>query len=128
MMVLLGMAFSPPPAPTTYQFKVIKVAGVWKVVNATDYTKTKLKVKKKDTIIWTVEGTNAYFQFPTNLFDKAATADSLAGGYTKFVKKGKRLKLKIRANALSGTYDYAVFCTTAGAFAIGGSPPRIIIE
>jgi len=130
MMSLLGfftMPGSPPPA-NKYQLKVVKVKGVWKVVDASDYTKSKVKVKKKDTIVWTVEGTDTYFQFPANLFNAVGAADSLVGGYTKFVKDGKKLTLKVKDNAPAGTYEYAVFCTADGVFAIGESPPKIVIE
>lgn len=129
MMFLLGVFMMPgsPPA-NKYQLKVVKVKGVWKVVDASDYTISKVKVKKKDTIVWTVEGTDTYFQFPANLFNAVGAADSLVGGYTKFVKDGGKLTLKVKDNAPAGTYEYAVFCTADGVFAIGESPPKIVIE
>ena len=54
--------------------------------------------------------------------------DSLKSGYTKSLKEGKKLKLKVNDDALEGTYEYAVFCTTDDVFATGGSPPKIIFE
>jgi len=87
-----------------------------------------VKVKKKDTIIWTAEGTDVYFQFPDALFNPEGAADSLTEGYTKFLKDGKKLKLKVKDNAAPGTYEYAVFCTADGVFAKGESPPKIVIE
>ncbi len=87
-----------------------------------------MKVKKKDKITWIVEGTHSYFQFPLELFDPVDAEDSLKSGYTKFLKEGKKLKLKVNDDALEGTYEYAVFCTTDDVFEVGGSPARIIIE
>lgn len=107
---------------------VTKVDGVWKVIDATDSTKTHIKVNKNDTIIWEVEGTDAFFQFPAEIFNAVEKSDSLVDGYTKFVKDGHKLKLKIKGDAPSGTYAYAVFCTADGVFARGGSPPIIIVN
>jgi hypothetical protein len=108
--------------------KVVKVDDVWKVVDASDYTKAEVKVKKKDTIVWTADGTDTYFQFPGRLFNPSGEADSLADGYTKFLRDGKKLKLKVKDDALAGTYIYAVFCTANGEFAKGDTPPKIIIQ
>ncbi len=125
--VVLGM-YSMSPPPKTVTLKVLKVAGVWQVVDASDSTKKPAKVNKKSTIIWDVEGTDTYFQFPDKLFDPVSATDSLNNGYTKFVKDGKKLKLKVKVNTPLGTYEYAIFCTADGVFAIGGSPPKIIVE
>ncbi len=129
LMVLLGLYLVPasPPAKQ-YDLKVVKVDSEWKVVDASDYTKSKVKVKKKDTIIWTAEGTDTYFQFPNKLFNPVGGEDSLYDGYTKFLKAGKKLKLKIKDDAPAGIYEYAVFCTADGKFAEGESPPKIVIE
>jgi hypothetical protein len=116
------------PAPKKYELVIMKVDNDWKVVDATDYSKTKVKVKKKDTIVWTLKGTDASLQFPDKLFNAVDPEDSLHNGYTKFLKDGKKLKLKVRDDALSGTYEYAVFCIKDGVFARGDSPPKIVIE
>ena len=127
--LFFGFLLAPaPPAPKVYELKVIKVEGVWRVVDASDYSKRKVKVKKKDTIVWTVEGTNAYFQFSTIVFSPKGISDSLKNGSTKYIADGKKLKLKIRDDAPVGTHVYAVFCSKDGAFAQGESPPRIVIE
>ena len=115
-------------ASNTTTLIVTKLDGVWRVVDANDTSNTQIKVKKKDTIVWEVEGTDAVFQFPLHLFDPADSADALTDGYTKTVKAGHKLKLKVRSDAQSGTYEYAVFCKTDGAFARGGSPPKIIVQ
>jgi hypothetical protein len=117
-----------PPASTVYELKVIKLEGVWRVVDATDYSKRKIKVKKKDSVVWTVEGTNAYFQFSIDIFNPVGTSDSLKNGSTKFIADGKKLKLKIKDDAPLGPQVYAVFCSADGVFAQGESPPQIIIE
>ena len=114
--------------PKKYNLVISKVNGEWKVTDATDYTKTKIRVKKKETIIWTANGTDVYLQFPDKLFNAVDPEDSLKNGYTKFLKNGKKVKLKVRDDVLAGTYEYAVFCTADGVFATGDSPPKIIIE
>ncbi len=121
------LAPAPPPAKI-YELKVVKVEGVWRVVDASDYSKKKIKVKKNDTIVWTVEGTNAYFQFSTSVLNPKSVSDSLKNGSTKYIADGKKLKLKVRDDAPIGGQVYAVFCSTDGVFAQGESPPRIIIE
>jgi len=127
--LFFGFLLAPaPPAPKVYELKVVKVEGIWRVVDATDYSKRKIKVKKKDTIVWTVEGTNAYFQFSTSVFNPKGISDSLRNGSTKFIADGGKLKLKIRDDAPVGPQVYAVFCSTDGVFAQGESPPRIVIE
>jgi len=116
------------PQPKKYNLDIVKVDNIWKVVDATDYTKTTIKVRKKETIIWMAKGTDAYLQLPGKLFNPVDSEDSLKNGYTKFLKNGKRLKLKVKDDALAGTYEYAVFCTADGVFAQGDSPPKIVIE
>ena len=116
------------PEPKNYDLVIVKVKDEWKVVDASDHSKTGVKVKRKDTIVWVAQGTDAYMQFPDKLFDAVDPGDSLKNGYTKFLKDGKKLKLRIKDDAPAGTYEYAVFCTADGVFATGDSPPKIIIE
>ena len=123
-----SLILSAPPAPKKYELVITKIDNVWRVVDATDYTKTQVKVKRKDTIVWTAKGTDVSLQFPVNLFEPVDPADSLHNGYTKFLKDGKKLKLKVRDDALPGTYEYAAFCIKDGVFARGDSPPKIVIE
>ena len=128
--LLLGGFISnpePPPA-STYDLKIVKVDDVWRVVDASDYSKRSVKVKRNDKIVWEAEGTDVYFQFSNKLFDAVGEADSLAGGYTKFLEDGKKLKLKVKDNAQLGVEVYAVFCTADGVYAQGDSPPKIVIE
>ena len=125
---LLGLYLVPTAPPKDVDLKVIKVDGVWKVVLASDYSKTKVKVKKNDKITWQVVGTDADFQFPQDLLNPADPEDSLKNGDTKFVDDGKKLKLKVKDSAEPGTYEYSVFCLADSVYAIGGSPPKIIVE
>ncbi len=127
--LFFGFLLAPaPPDPKVYDLKVVKVEGVWRVVDASDYSKKKIKVKKKDTIVWTVEGTSAHFQFSTSVFNPKGVSDSLRNGSTKFIADGKKLKLKVRDDAPIGPQVYAVFCSADGVFAQGESPPKIVIE
>jgi len=129
LLLLTGFFILPASNPSKdYDLAVVKIGDTWKVVDANDHAKTKVKVKKKDTIVWSINGTDAYFQFPAELFDAVSSADSLKNGYTKFVKDGKKLKLKVKDDAPAGTYEYAIFCTADGVFAEGDSPPKIVIE
>jgi len=117
-----------PISPHQYEMRVMKIGKIWKVVDATDSTKTKLQVRRKDTIVWTIEGTDAFFQFPDSLFNPVDKQSILQNGFTKFLRNGHKLKLKIKDNAPSGIYSYAVFCTADSMFAQGDSPPRIIVK
>jgi hypothetical protein len=130
-LIVLSAGFFQPqatPPPKSVDLIVMKVGDVWKVVDATNHKKIVVHVKKKDTITWTVQGSNAYFQFPDKLFDPAGKEDSLKNGYIKSLKNGKKLKLKVKDDAALGTYEYAVFITADAVFAQGDSPPKIIIE
>jgi hypothetical protein len=116
-----------PPSQKNYDLAVIQIDGVWKVVNAADST-TVVKVKKNDKIVWTAEGTDAVFQFQDQIFDTTDGDYSLSQGFTEELRDGKKLKLKIKKDAPAGTYVYSVFCVTDSVYAIGSSPPKIIVE
>ncbi len=108
--LFFGFLLAPvPPGSTVYELKVVKVDGVWRVVDASDHSKAKVKVKKKDTIVWTVKGTNAYFQFSNSVFNPSGVSDSLRNGSAKFIRDGKKLKLKVRDDAPVVPQVYAVF-------------------
>lgn len=125
-----GFMITPEPPPSaTYDLKIVKVDDkVWRVVDASDYSKRTVKVKRNDTIVWEATGTDAYFQFSNKLFNPVSESDSLVGGYTKFLEDGKKLKLKVKDDAPLITEVYAVFCTADNVFAQGDSPPKIVIE
>jgi hypothetical protein len=105
----------------------MKIDGVWRVVNPVDSTAT-LIVNKNDKIIWTAEGTDAIFQFQDEIFDTTDSDYNLSQGFTKDLRDGKKLKLKIDKNTPAGTYVYSVFCLADSVYAIGSSPPKIIVE
>lgn len=115
-----------PPA-SKYELKIKKIGGVWKVLDSNN--KTKVRVKGGDKITWTAEGSDVAFQFPSAKYLlPESKQDSLIGGYTKYLKDGKKLKMKIKDDAKNDTIVYAVFVIKDGVFAEGGSPPRIIID
>ena len=112
----------------SWELKIVKVGNEWKVVDATDTTKTKVRVKRNDMIEWTAEGSDVYFQFSSDLrFVGDSAKDKLDGGYTKYLPAGKKLKLKVKQDAPLGEEVYAVFVKADNVFAKGGSPPRIIV-
>jgi hypothetical protein len=98
---------------------ITKIGNKWKVVDVSDTTKTKIKVKKGQKITWTAQGTDAYFQFMDT---------ELVGKFKHGLKDGKSISLKIGKKAKVGVNNYAVFCLTDFEFAEGGSPPEIIVE
>ncbi|MFZ0453253.1 MAG: hypothetical protein WCE54_18385 [Ignavibacteriaceae bacterium] len=130
MIALSAGFFEQPVSPPSknYDLTIMKMGNVWKVVQSDNHKNTEVKVKRNETITWTVEGSNAYLQFPQELFNPVGKEDSLSNGYTKFLKNGKKLKLKVKDSAVPGTYEYAVFVTADGVFARGDSPPKIIIR
>lgn len=108
---------------------VIKKDGkAWKIVDAADLKNTVIKAKKKDIIVWTAQGTDAHFQFSHKCFKHDTPEHELDGGFTKFLKSGKTLKLMVKNDAPVGDEIYAVFCTTDSVFAQGSTPPKIILS
>jgi hypothetical protein len=117
--------------------KLIKVDSTWIVrVDSIDDRgnlpdTTKARVNKKTMITWEVVGTDAYFQFPDEIFDEHAPGtNKLSDNYTVLIKDGGKLKLKIKDdNSLVGnTYVYSVFCMQDSTYARGDSPPKIIVN
>ncbi len=127
--VLAGFIFDPVfQSPKKHVFFIEKVGNVWMLVDSTNHTKHKVRAHQKDTIIWKAVGSDVYIQFPDSLLDPVGSGNSFKNGYTAFLKNGKRLKLKVKEHAKNGWYDYAVFCMADSTFAIGDSPPKIIIK
>lgn len=116
-----------PPASKQATLTVMKIDGVWKVVNTADST-TVVKVKKNDKIVWTTEGTDAVFTFYDSIFDTTDGDFTLSEARTEDLRDGKKLKLKIKKDTPAGTYVYSVFCLADSVEAIGSSPPKIIVE
>lgn len=103
----------------TAEMLVKKIDGKWKVVMKDDETCCDATVSRGDRIRWTVEGSDASFQF---------SDDRLFGDGTRKVRAGNPLVLPIGRNVERGTYPYSVFIHNDMEFAIGQSPPRIIIQ
>jgi hypothetical protein len=108
-----------PPAEKKSTLAVMKIDGVWRVVNSADSSCTVI-VNRNDKIIWTAEETDAEFHFNDAIFD---TTDN-----EYYVKDGHKLQLKIKGDAKPGTYEYSVFCIADSVNAIGCSPPKIIVQ
>jgi hypothetical protein len=137
LIVLSAGIFNPSVSPQqkkpeTHELIIEKIKiekeYVWKVAYKEDSTRTKVVVHKNDRITWTVKNSNAYFQFPKKILRAVGPPDSLKKGYTKFLMKGKPLRLTVSAKADTGTYVYAVFITADSVFAEGDTPPKIIIR
>ena len=107
--------------------KIVKIKNVWKVVPAKRTLNNTVLASRGDTITWSAVGTDAHFQFPMNVFTPVTKAHFLAGGYTKQLRSGKILSLKIMQNVAIDVVVYSVFCTPDNVYAEGSTPPKIII-
>ncbi len=108
-----------PSQVKEHKLSIQKVKNKWKVVDEMDTTKTMVKAKRGERIVWIAKGSDVYFQFMDQ---------KLFGDYTRSLKNGQRLVLTIGSQAKGGPNRYAVFCMADKAFATGESPPVIIIE
>jgi len=104
--------------PVEHELVVKKINDVWRVVHADDELKSDVTVRRGDRIRWTVEGSNASFQF---------SDDRLFGGGTRTIRDGNPLVLAVRGGAEFGIYTYSVFLHEDQQFAVGNSPPRIFV-
>jgi len=121
MLMVVGVyrASDTPNDSKDHQISIMKIDGKWKVVDANDHKIRKIKVKRKDKVVWTAMGTDAYFHF---------IDDKLIGQNDAKVRKDKQFKATIADSVATGTYYYAVFCMADSEFATGDSPPVIIVE
>jgi len=103
---------------TEYRLVVKKINDIWRVVHADDESKSDVEVRRGDRIRWTVEGSDASFQF---------SDDNLFGDGTRRVRDGNPLVLAVRNNAEAGKYTYSVFVHADEEFALGQSPPTIFV-
>ncbi len=84
------------------------------------WTAENIEVSRGTVCVWTAPNdSDLYFQFPEGLFSGSWAS-------TKKLKKGNSLEKK--ATGRRGCYQYAVFLEKYKAFAMGGSPPTIIIK
>ncbi len=102
-----------------HQVTIKKINNEWRVVDSEDNSKSVVRSKRGEQIIWTAEGSDVYFQFMD---------EKLVGNYTRTLKDGQKLVLNVGNGAKSGSNPYAVFCIKDKEFARGQSPPAIIIE
>ena len=92
---------------------------LWRIVQSEDTTNTKVIVQRGDIVVWHVRGTDAFFQFPD---------ENLFGTYTAIAKNNKNLILTVGKDAKIGPNVYSVFCSKDSSFAVGDSPPVIIVK
>ena len=111
------------------KYTVKKVEGTWLVVNEQNQP-VSIQANKKDDIEWTAEGSDLIFQFPGELstFFTKEDGTPVGNGYYINVSDGAKLKFKVKDNAPTGTYVYAVLVKKEGVFAEGSSPPVMIIK
>ncbi|MFC2139513.1 hypothetical protein ACFLR4_02520 [Bacteroidota bacterium] len=113
--------------PATKDLTIKKIDNVWKVVDGQN--KTKIHVKGGDKITWLASGSDVTFNFPDAKYLKhETTGEDLPNGYTAPLKNGKKFKLKIKDNAKQDTIVYSVFVNIDSVYAVGSSPPKIIID
>jgi hypothetical protein len=105
--------------PTEHNLVVTKINNEWRVTFRDDPERSTIIVNRGDRIRWTVEGSDASFQFED---------ESLFGGNTRIIRSGNPLVLAVGNNARIGSHTYAVFVHTDYVFARGESPPRIFVE
>lgn len=111
--------FKSPSPPIVHELTIMKINNQWKVVHTADKTKTRVKAKRGEKIVWKAQGSDVYFQFMDyKLFDD----------YTRVLKDGKKISLVIGKKAKADTNRYAVFVAKDMVFATGDSPPEIVIE
>jgi len=105
--------------PTEHNLVVKMIDNEWRVVLRDDESRSTVIAKRGDRIRWTVEDSDASFQFEDqNLF----------GDNTRTVRAGNPLVLAVGDGARVGSYTYAVFIHEDLTFARGDSPPRIFVD
>jgi hypothetical protein len=118
--LLTGDAFAQNPnRPTEHNLVVTKVNDEWRVIVRDNHERSTIIVNRGDRIRWTVEESDASFQFED---------ESLFGGNTRTVRSGNPLVLAVGNNARIGSHTYAVFVHSDHVFARGESPPRIFVQ
>ena len=111
------------------RYSIKKIDTTWFVVDERNNPKP-IEANKNDSIEWTAEGSDMTFQFPvamSTLFTRE-NGQSVGDAYIIEVKNGKKLQLKVKANAPAGRYVYSVYVKGAETFAEGSSPPVMIIK
>ena len=109
----------PGQARTEHRVAIKVINDEWRVVLADNESKSDVTARRGDRIRWTVEGSDASFQF---------SDERVVGHSTRVVRDGTPLVLAISQEASNGTHPYAVFIHKDQTFARGQSPPRIIVQ
>ncbi|MEM8488601.1 MAG: hypothetical protein AAF564_23840 [Bacteroidota bacterium] len=127
-----------PKEGATYQLNVkVGENNRWRVENA-DGSHGPLYVRKGDRIVWKIEGTDAFFQFPRSdhffLDSKTDGAKQPDPWLIEIGPDGGQVSVVIAERACPGAYAYSVFCNVSKksnipvtGYAEGGSPPEFII-
>ena len=106
-------------ARVEYRLVVKVIDDEWRVVFEDDDSKSDVTLRRGDRIRWTVEGSDASFQFPdTRIF----------GENTREVRAGNSMVLAISAQSPAGIFPYTVYMHESMSYARGQSPPRIIVR
>lgn len=105
--------------PERHDLAFVLVDNFWKIVDAEDNSITELVVERGDTVVWHApEVSDTFFQFMD---------EEITGEYTQVLSQGENLTLVIGERAEAGDHPYAVFVYGERAYAVGESPPRMII-
>ncbi|MEZ4699306.1 MAG: hypothetical protein R2834_03165 [Rhodothermales bacterium] len=134
-----GGGDTPRPPAGTKQVSIGLDAnsGRWQIQNAAGGgLAPPIVARPGDVVTWT-NPTSAQIdiQFPKDSLFELGGAPNAGGepidGFVVVVPAGATLRLPVSRKALHGTYEYAFWVREAGSatgYAVGGSPPRIIIE
>jgi len=101
-----------------HKMEVIKIDGVWRVIREDDPSNSDVEAERGDIIKWKVSGSEAKFEF----------SERQIFGITKLRTFFRRAKGDVLTNCPLGTYTYEVFVNRDNVYAVGQSPPRIIIK
>lgn len=102
-----------------YDLIISKTAdNTWSLTNPADSSSSDITVKPGDTVKWTAEGSDVFFQF---------SSAKIFGKSNYNLLNGKSLSLVVSSSAPAGTFSYSIFCSADSQFVDPNSPPRIIV-
>ncbi len=109
----------PGQARTEHRVAIKVINDEWRVVLADNESQSDVTARRGDRIRWSVEGSDASFQF---------SDERVVGHSTRIVRDGTPLVLAVSKKASNGTHTYEVFIHKDQTYARGQSPPRIIVQ
>ncbi len=125
-----------PPGTKQVSIGLDSTSGRWQLRSASGELAPPIVARPGDVVTWQNPTPAAIdIQFPKDfLFEVVGSPNS--GGepidaFVVTVPPGGTLRLPVSRKAVHGTYEYAFWVREPGSatgFAVGGSPPRIIIE